>query len=197
MYLHGNGRTMGAYLPVATRLHALGLNVLMLEYRDYGNNRGVPNESGLYRDAEAGYGWLLDHGVSPKNIVVYGFSLGSGVAVDLASRVPVGALTLEAPYTSLPEVARATYRVVPPTLMKNRFTSRKKIPNVAAPTLFIHAEDDRTVPYRQGEMLYHLSPAPKKMVTITEGHKALFDGPTPTVYGEVAAFLQAHIAGVT
>ena len=193
VYFHGNGETMGAYLPVATKLHALGLNVLMLEYRGYGNSEGVPSEGGLYRDAEASYRWLLERGVSSENIVVYGFSLGSGVAVELASRVPVGTLILEAPYTSLPDVARAAYRAVPPTLMKNRFASKEKIMNVAAPTLFNHARDDRTVPYSQGETLYQLSPAPKKMVTITGGHVALFNGPTEAVYDEIAAFLQTHV----
>lgn len=138
LYLHGNGGTMGTYLPVTTKLHALGLNVLMLEYRGYGNSGGFPSESGLYKDAEASYGWLLDRGVPPEKVVLYGFSLGSGVAVELASRVPTGALILEAPYTSLPDVARAAYRVVPPTLMKNRFASKEKIMSIETPTLFIH-----------------------------------------------------------
>ncbi|CAA9332245.1 MAG: hypothetical protein AVDCRST_MAG93-6245 [uncultured Chloroflexia bacterium] len=125
--------------------------------------------------------------------MLYGFSLGSGVAVELASRVLVGALILEAPYTSLPDVARAAYRVVPPTFMKNRFASKEKITGVKIPTLFIHAQDDHTVPYSQGETLHKLSPAPKKLVTITGGHVALFNLPVETVYDEVAAFLRAHV----
>ncbi len=193
VYFHGNGETMAAYLPVTTKLHALGLNVLMLEYRGYGNSEGVPSEDGLYRDAEASYHWLLDRGVSPQKIVVYGFSLGSGVAVELASRVPLGAFVLEAPYTSLPDVARAAYRVVPPNLMKNRFASKEKIASIETPTLFIHAEDDRTVPYAQGRTLYELSPATKKLVTISGGHVALFNAPMETVYREVEAFLQTHV----
>ncbi len=193
LYFHGNGETMAAYLPVTTKLHALGLNVLMLEYRGYGNSEGVPSEDGLYRDAQASYAWLLNRGVSPEKIVVYGFSLGSGVAVELASRTPVGTLILEAPYTSFPDVARAAYRVVPPKLMKNRFASKEKIADIETPTLFIHAEDDRTVPYSQGETLYKLSPAPKKLVTISGGHVALFNAPMETVYEEIKAFLQAHV----
>ena len=193
LYFHGNGETMAAYLPVTTRLHALGLNVLMLEYRGYGNSEGVPSEDGLYRDAEACYSWLAEQGVSPERIVVYGFSLGSGVAVELASRVPLGALILEAPYTSLPDVARAAYRMVPPKLMKNRFASKERIADIETPTLFIHAEDDRTVPYSQGERLYELSSAPKKMVTISGGHVALFNAPMETVYREVEGFLQTHV----
>ncbi len=193
LYFHGNGETMAAYLPVTTKLHALGLNVLMLEYRGYGGSEGVPSETGLYRDAEASYRWLLDQDVSSQKIVVYGFSLGSGVAVELASRVPLGALILEAPYTSLPDVARAAYRVVPPSLMKNRFASMEKIASIETPTLFIHAEDDRTVPYTQGETLYKLSPAPKKLITISGGHVALFNVPMETVYREIKAFLQEHI----
>ena len=193
LYFHGNGETMAAYLPVTTKLHALGLNVLMLEYRGYGGSEGVPSEDGLYRDAEACYRWLLDRGVSPQKIAVYGFSLGSGVAVELTSRVAVGTLVLEAPYTSLPDVARAAYRVVPPKLMKNRFASEEKIASIETPTLFIHAEDDRTVPYTQGETLYELSPAPKKLVTISGGHVALFNAPMETVYEEIRTFLQTHV----
>ena len=134
-----------------------------------------------------------DRGVPPEKIVIYGFSLGSGVAVELASRVPLGTLILDAPYTSLPDVARAAYRVVPPKLMKNRFASKEKVVDIETPTLFIHAKDDRTVPYSQGKTLYELSPAPKKMVTISGGHVALFNAPMETVYEEIKAFLQTHV----
>ena len=193
LYFHGNGETMAAYLQVTTKLHALGLSVLMLEYRGYGNSQGVPSEDGLYRDAQASYAWLLERGVSPEKIVAYGFSLGSGVAVELARRVPLGALILDAPYTSLPDVARAAYRMVLPKLMKNRFASEEKIADIKTPTLFIHARDDRTVPYSQGETLYKLSPGPKKLVTISGGHVALFNTPLETVYEEIKAFLRAHV----
>ncbi len=90
-------------------------------------------------------------------------------------------------------MARAAYRVVPPNLMKNRFASKEKIARIGTPTLFIHAEDDRTVPYVHGRTLNELSPAPKKLVTISGGHAALFNAPMETVYKEIRAFLQAHV----
>ena len=127
VYFHGNGENVSSYLSFTAQLYAMGVNVLMPEYRGYGESGGEPSEAGLYQDADANYQYLIDQGVSPDNIILYGFSLGSGVATDLASRKEVGGLILEAAFTSLPDAARAIYRVVPTGLMANRFASIEKI----------------------------------------------------------------------
>ncbi|MDZ7702880.1 MAG: alpha/beta hydrolase [Trueperaceae bacterium] len=194
IYFHGNGQNISQYLPLTTRLQKLGLNVLSPDYRGYGQSEGTPSEQGLYLDALAAYQHLRDKGVAPEDIVLYGFSLGTGVAVDLAARVEVGAVVLEAPYTSLPEVARALYRIVPTSLMRNRFDSADKIARVDAPILFIHAQDDQTVPYSQGRRLFELAAEPKRFVDIDGGHIAMLREPVPsTVLSEIAAWIDHHV----
>ncbi len=193
IYFHGNGNNVSSYLSVAAQLYALGFSVLMLEYRGYGESGGVPSEKGLYRDALSSYQHLIGKGVAPQGIVFYGFSLGTGVAVWLAGEVEVGALVVEAGYTSLPDVARAVYRIVPTALMANRFDSARKLHELSAPVLFMHAPDDRTVPYAQGRALYELAPEPKAFLELKGGHTALLGQNNPEVWRGVADFLTRHL----
>ena len=194
LYFHGNGGNVSDYLSFTSALHNLGFNVLMLEYRGYGESEGVPSETGLFEDARTAYRYLIEQGVSPEYIGVYGFSLGSGVAVDLASKVEVGALVVEAGYTSIPDVARELYRVVPRFLMHNRFDSQRKIERVKAPVLFIHSPTDRTVPFAQGETLYALAEEPKEFVKMRGGHTELLNGtPDQAVLGKIGEFLGRYL----
>ena len=193
VYFHGQGQDISHYLSVTTQLANLGYNVLTLDYRGYGRSDGVPSETGLYTDARAAYDYLLQRGVQPENIVLYGYSLGTGVAVDLASRVEVGAVVLEAAYTSLDAVAKSLYRVLPSGLLRNRFESDAKIAAVTAPILFIHATDDRLIPLSQGRTLFGLSSADKAFVEVAGGHAALFARAQPQAFKEIKRFLEAHL----
>ena len=194
LYFHGNGGNIADYLSFTSALHNFGFNVLMLEYRGYGESGGVPSETGLFEDARTAYRYLTERGVLPEHIGVYGFSLGSGVAVDLASKVEVGALIVEAGYTSIPDVARELYRVVPRFLMHNRFDSQSKIERVNAPVLFVHSPTDRTVPFAQGETLYALAGEPKEFVKMRGGHTELLNGsPDEAVLGKIEAFLERYL----
>ena len=176
IYFHGNGENVSSYLSFTSRLYAMGVNVLMPEYRGYGESEGEPSEAGLYMDADASYQYLIDQGVSPEDIIVYGFSLGSGVATDLASRKEVGGLILEAAFTSLLDAARAIYRFVPDGIMSNRFDSINKITDVDAPSLFLHSRGDFTIPFSQGRTLYEAANDPKTFSEIQGGHIAMVDG---------------------
>lgn len=195
LYFHGNGANVAHYLPFAAALHRLGLNLLLPEYRGYGESSGVPSEAGLYKDAQAAYRHLSARGVAPDHLAVYGFSLGSGVAVELASRENVGALLLEAPFTSLPDVARATYRIVPSGLMRNLYQSAQKIRKVRSPLLVLHSPADIVVPYRLGRRLFELGRGPKAFVELTGGHSELVNRPNPEVLLELARFLRRHLPG--
>jgi uncharacterized protein len=152
--------------------------VLSLEYRGYGESEGQASEAGLYLDAQAAYHFLLEQGIAPQNIIAYGYSLGSGVAVDLASRLELGALIVEAGYTSLPDAAKYLYRVTPRRWMYNRFDSLAKIATVKAPVLFIHAKDDLMIPLSQG----------KRLFAVRGGHAALLEQPQQALE-KVMAFL--------
>ncbi|CAN5846780.1 alpha/beta hydrolase [soil metagenome] len=193
VYFHGQGQDISHYLSVTTQLAGLGFNVLTLDYRGYGRSDGVPSEAGLYADASASYDYLLARDVPPENIGLYGYSLGTGVAVDLASQVEVGALVLEAAYTSLGAAAKSLYRILPSGLLRNRFESDLKIVNVTAPTLFVHASDDRLIPIAQGKRLFALSKADKAFLEVVGGHTAMFARPQQPALKKMKGFLEAHL----
>ncbi|MEM6430138.1 MAG: alpha/beta hydrolase [Deinococcota bacterium] len=174
MYFHGNGGTLPGYLSFTQTLYELGLNVLMLEYRGYGESEGRPSEQGLYQDARAAYDALLARDVQPEQIILYGFSLGTGVATYLASQVEVAGMMLEAPYTSLADAARAAYGPLLPTfLMRNRFESLARIEDINVPLLVMHARSDRVIPFEQGQTLFEAANDPKTFVSLNGGHNSL------------------------
>ena len=177
LYFHGNGQNISHYLPFARSMRSLGLNIFMLSYRGYGQSEGSPSEAGLHQDAMAAYQALLERGVAPENILLYGFSLGTGVAVQLAYRVQVAGVILEAPYTSLPDVARAAYGPwVPGFLMRNRFDSLAYIAGIDAPLLIMHSSQDRLIPLTQGRRLYAAAKAPKTFLEMRGPHYVLLEG---------------------
>jgi fermentation-respiration switch protein FrsA (DUF1100 family) len=193
IYFHGNGENVSRYLPFTRQLVAMGLNVLMLEYRGYGASEGTPSEAGLYRDAEAAYTHLLEQGVDPSRIALYGFSLGSGVATHLAANAEVAAVVLEAPFTSVPDVARSIYRIVPTRLMRNRFDSASRIDRIGAPLLVLHARDDRVVPFAQGRALFERAEDPKALFELSGDHLAMLAGGQGEALGVLESFLKGYL----
>jgi uncharacterized protein len=177
VYFHGNGENVSRYLSLMPALHGLGFNLLLFDYRGYGESEGAPSEEGLYMDARAAYGFLRDRDVAPKNIYLYGFSLGTGVAVQLATEVEVAGIVLEAAYTSLPAAGRYAHPFLPTGLMRNRYDSLGKIERIGAPILFFHARDDWTVPFSQGRELFEAANEPKAFVEVTGGHVAMLRSP--------------------
>jgi fermentation-respiration switch protein FrsA (DUF1100 family) len=193
IYFHGNGENVSRYLPFTRHLVAMGLNVLMLSYRGYGASEGTPSEAGLYRDAEAAYAHLLERGVNPSRIALYGFSLGTGVATYLAANAEVAALVLEAPFTSVPDVARHLYRIVPTRLLRNRFDSASRIRKVDAPLLVLHARDDRMVPFALGKELYALAAEPKALVELSGDHLAMLEGGQDEALAVLERFFRRYL----
>ena len=136
---------------------------------------------------------MLEQGIKPNDIVVYGFSLGSGVAIDLASKVEVGALIVEAGYTSLIDVVRSLYPAFVSGFVTNRFESAAKIAQVAAPTAFIHATDDRVIPESQGRALFERTTAEKVFLTARGGHLAMLETPQTRTFKALTAFLDKQM----
>lgn len=177
LVFHGNAENIGYGLPRLKVFSRLGTNLLAVDYRGYGKSEGSPNETGLYRDAEAAYRYLVERRhIEPGNIFVYGQSLGSAVAIDLASRHECGGLIAESPFTSVLEVARRSFRIpffeyVP----KSRFDSLSKISRVRAPILVVHGARDQVFPYSMGESLYRAAPEPKSFLLVqSAGHDDIF-----------------------
>jgi fermentation-respiration switch protein FrsA (DUF1100 family) len=193
LIFHGNAGNIGdgARPEHYARLRALGINVLTFDYRGYGESEGSPTEAGLYRDADAAFGFLRDSlGIQPGRIWIFGHSLGSAVAVDLASSVNAAGLILEGSFTSAPDAARYAYPFVPVRLiMHNRFASDEKIARAAMPKLFLHADADRVIPLDLGRRLFGIAPEPKRFVTVHGGHDDAFLVDSARYFGAVAAFL--------
>ena len=175
VYLHGNGGHIGYRAERLLRLAREGYGVLMAEYRGYGGNPGTPSEAGFYADGRAALGFLERKGVAPNRLVLYGESLGSGVAVELAAQHQIAALILEAPPTSVAEVAQCHFPFVPAArLVTDRFDSLSRIAKVRAPILVLHGERDRVVPVRFGRALFDAAPEPKEgWFTPDAGHEDL------------------------
>jgi uncharacterized protein len=174
------------------RLRALGLNLVTFDYRGYGESEGAPTEAGLCRDADAAYAYLRDSLRVPSDrIVIFGHSLGSAVAVDLASRVPARGLVVEGGFTSAPDVAQRIYWFLPVRLvMRSRFDSDAKIARVAGPKLFLHARADEVIPFDLGRALYDRASDPKAFVTLGGGHNDAYLTDSADYFGAIAAFLR-------
>jgi fermentation-respiration switch protein FrsA (DUF1100 family) len=169
IFFHGNGDILAWRVPWFREMIAGGTGLVAVSFRGYAGSSGSPTESGLLQDAEAAYAFANQRYASER-IVVWGFSLGTGPAVALAANRRIGKLILEAPYTSIVDLAAAAFPVAPVRwFMRDTFHSDRWIVNVTAPVLIMHGERDRTIPIRFGERLYQLARNPKQMVRFPEG----------------------------
>jgi fermentation-respiration switch protein FrsA (DUF1100 family) len=160
---HGNGGTIEIRAAKAKTYISAGFGVLLPEYRGYGGNPGSPSEAGLYADGRAALAFASAQGITPDHWVLLGESLGTGVAVQMATEQHVAALVLEAPYTSIADVAQSAFPLFPVRwLMRDRFDSVKKIAHIGAPLLAIHGERDQTIPVRFGKALFTVASEPKE-----------------------------------
>ena len=173
LYLHGNDRNIGNNLQHTLRLHNLGFNVLLPDYRGYGNSTGgKPSEAKVYEDAEAAWQYLIkQRGVNPRHAFIYGHSLGGAIAIDLAVHHPEAAgLITESTFTSIEAMGELEYGYLPVGLLLNqRFDSLQKIARLKIPVLLIHGTWDKQVPVRMAQQLYDAAPQPKTLTLIKGG----------------------------
>ncbi|MCH9003231.1 MAG: alpha/beta hydrolase [Planctomycetes bacterium] len=141
-------------------------------YRGYGRSTGTPGEDGLYADAEAAWRYLTEtRGERPDRIVLFGRSLGGAVAIELARRHNPAALVVESTFTSLVDVGRHHYPLLPVSLIAtHRFDSLSKIAGIACPKLFLHGTDDALIPIDLGRALYDAAQSPKRFLETPGGH---------------------------
>jgi fermentation-respiration switch protein FrsA (DUF1100 family) len=169
LYFHGNGGSLWNGRLRAQALTASGRGLLMISYRGYSGSTGSPTEVGLHTDARTAHDWVRQS-YEASRLVAYGESLGTGVAVRLASEQPLAGLILDAPYTSTADVASLIYWYVPVSwLMLDQFRSLDIIQKVKAPILILHGTDDRTIPFAFGARLFEAAPEPKRFVRIEGG----------------------------
>ena len=172
MYCHGNAEDMTA---IDGRFDALvddGYTIATFDYPGYGLSDGSPDEAGCYRNAHRLYDWLVhERGFAAKDIIVVGFSIGTGIATELAASREVGGLWLEAPYLSAPRVVTRIR-----LLLVDPFPSCDKIQTVKCPIVMLHGTADSVIPYSQGRKLYDLAPQPKRFIPVEDaGHTDFID----------------------
>jgi fermentation-respiration switch protein FrsA (DUF1100 family) len=173
IYLHGNYRNIGNNVEHTLRLHKLGFNVLLPDYRGFGKSSGGrPNETKVYEDAEAAWQYLLKvRGVKPQQAFIYGHSLGGAVAIDLAvHHAEAAGLITESTFTSTAEMGKLSYPYLPVDwLLNQRFESLQKIARLKIPVLLIHGTWDKKVPVEMAQQLYAAAPQPKTLLLIAGG----------------------------
>lgn len=197
LLLHGNAGNVSHRLDKLAILRDLGVDVLILDYRGYGGSEGRPGEPGMSLDARAGYDHLVGaRGLDPRSIVLFGESLGSAVAANLAAGVEAGGLVLEESFTSLADVAQDMFPVLPMRwVIRNRYDTLGRIRHVTAPVLILHSREDEYFPFRHAERLA----AAAREVTVAElrgGHNDAFQVSGP-VYRQALATFFAKVAGRT
>src|ERR1043165_771408 len=168
IFFHGNGDILAWRAPWFAKLIADGTGLVAISFRGYAGSSGSPSEAGLLSDAEAAYGFAAQR-YPPERIVSWGYSLGTGPAVARAARHRVAALILEAPYTSIADVAAAAFPFAPVRwFVRDPFHSDQRIADVTCPVLIMHGGRDTTIPIRFGEKLYEFAREPKQMVRFAE-----------------------------
>lgn len=172
LYFHGNAGNLASRSERVRRYVARGYGVMFMSYRGYSGSTGSPSERANVADAKLAYDTLIADGVVPEDIIVYGESLGSGVAVQVAADNEVGGLVLDAPYTTIVDVAALAYPYLPVRpFVFDRYESVRYLPRVKAPLLVLHGENDRVIPVEMGKAVYAAANAPKEIATFPHaGH---------------------------
>jgi pimeloyl-ACP methyl ester carboxylesterase len=164
LLLHGNAGNIGDRVPHIELLAGAGFDVLAFDYRGYGRSTGRPAESGTYLDARAALGALLrQDGVDAARVVYLGESLGGAIALELASSAPPAGLVLQSTFTSIRDMARLHYPIIPRAAVPDAYPSLRLVQRLRAPLLCLHGDGDEIVPLMYGQELFDAAPEPKAM----------------------------------
>ena len=162
LFLHGNAGSLENRIHKINHFKEMEINFLIISWRGFSGNDGKPTEEGLYKDARGAVKWLLNKGVKKENIVIYGESLGTGVATEISQNENFAGIILESPFTSMVAAGKSKYPIFPIGLLLNdKYESDKKIKNIKSPILVMHGEADTIVPFWMGKKIYELANDPK------------------------------------
>ena len=162
LIFHGNAGNLFNRVYKLNELNKLDVNILLISWRGFSGNKGKPTEKNLYHDAEEAVKWLNNRGAISKNIILYGESLGTGVATELGTSNAFGGIILESPFTSIANAAKIYYPYLPVNIiLKDRYNSIGKIKNITTPILIMHGKKDNIVPQKMGLELYEKANQPK------------------------------------
>ena len=162
LFLHGNAGTLENRIHKINHFKDMNINFLLVAWRGFSGNKGKPTEKNLYEDARSAVQWLESKGIKKNNIIIYGESLGTGVATEIAQNKNFAGIILESPFTSMIEAGKDKYPYLPVKfLLKDKYESEKKIKNIKSPILIMHGKVDNIVPFYMGKKMYELANNPK------------------------------------
>jgi fermentation-respiration switch protein FrsA (DUF1100 family) len=195
LFFHGNAGNISHRLDSIRIFNALGLDVLIVDYRGYGQSTGTPSESGTYLDSKAAWRYLVEErGFPPQNIILFGRSLGGAVAVHLANEQNPAALIVESTFTSVPDLAAELYPWLPVrTMSKFQYNSLKKIRSVTCPVLVVHSLQDEIIPIKHGRRIFSEALEPKDFLEINGSHNNGFLISGTSYTSGIDHFLSNHI----
>jgi fermentation-respiration switch protein FrsA (DUF1100 family) len=199
LILHGNAGNMTQRLDTIAMFHRLGYAVLIVDYRGYGRSTGRPSEQGLYRDALTAWEYLTrERGIAPARVVLFGESLGGGVAAWLAAQLEQsgqpGALVLASTFSSARELAADIYPWLPTRgLVRLRYDTRAALATISCPVFIAHSADDDIVPFRHGQRLYAAAGEPKAFLQMAGGHNQGFIYVLPAWVAALEEFLGRYV----
>tara|TARA_B100001057_G_scaffold493400_1_gene587747 strand:- start:1460 stop:2278 length:819 start_codon:yes stop_codon:yes gene_type:complete len=162
LFFHGNAGSLENRIHKLNHFQDMDINFLIISWRGFSGNNGKPSEKGLYEDGESALKWLYNKGIKEKDIIIYGESLGTGVATHLSQNKNFAGIILETPFTSMSDAAKTFYPYIPINLLlKDKFENKKKIQNINSPILIMHGEVDQIVPFAMGKKMYEIANEPK------------------------------------
>jgi uncharacterized protein len=162
LFLHGNAGSLTNRIHKINHFKNMNVNFLIIAWRGFSGNEGYANEKGLYEDARSAIRWLKSMGIKEKNIIIYGESLGTAIAIEVAQNRNFAGIILESPFTSMINAGKDKYPYLPIKLMlKDKYETNKKIKNVFSPILIMHGKVDNIVPFYMGQKIYELANEPK------------------------------------
>ena len=177
IFFHGNAGNLKNRNYKLNELSKLDINFLIIAYRGFSSNRGKPSENGFYEDARSALDFLKTKGVKEKNLILYGESLGTAVAIETAQNKDLAGIILESPFTSMVELAQKYYPYLPVKfLLKDKYETIKKLPKINSPLLVLHGRLDDIVPFSMGKKLFDKANEPKfKYFIDNDDHMMRYD----------------------
>ncbi|MDR4513357.1 alpha/beta hydrolase [Nitrosomonas sp.] len=195
LFLHGNAGNVSHRLEYLSMFHALRLNILIFDYRGYGQSSGTPSEVGTYVDADAAWLYLTDmRGIEPGKVVLFGESLGGAIAARLAAYYSPAILVLASTFTSVPELAETIYPFLPVRwIARFDYNTLEYLKSVTCPVFVTHSPDDEIVPFSHGQRLFHVAAEPKQFLTLSDGHNEGFIAMRDEWIDVLKTFIHNHL----
>jgi alpha-beta hydrolase superfamily lysophospholipase len=176
LFYHGNAGNISHRLDSIDIFYRLGFNVFIFDYRGYGRSEGDPSEEGTYLDSEAAWQYLVNkEKIPPKQIILFGRSLGGAIAACQATKVKAKCIILESTFTSVPDFGARIYPFLPIRwISKFLYDTRANLKHIDIPVLIIHSQDDELIPFSYGKQLYKAANQPKELLILTGSHNEGF-----------------------